>query len=360
MRRPADLGKALARPLTLVDVGVRWGFAPRWLDHRAHAQLIGFDADARECERLATRCGLRDALFVPVALGRCDGTATLHVALEPGSSSLLVLDPEAASARPALEDNATAATAPVTMRTLAGWAAEAGVELIDAIKLDVQGAELDVLVGAGALLAGVRAVDVEVEFNPVYRGQPLFGDVDRLLRDTGFVLWTLDNLHFHAPRGAARRVLRHRRTNFDGFVVERAAGPGQLYWAQASYVRPEAALGRPMSPEALLRDALVADALGLDDLTVHLLDRLGDERNELGAAARSIVQRRLRADRARRLLWTGLHRDVPGAARRLVRVRRLARRGLDPDAISAETGLTVPNVCALLRSPWPAWVRRRP
>src|SRR5205823_10744881 len=42
------------------------------------------------------------------------------------------------------------------------------------IKLDVQGAELPILEGAGDTLQSVIGIEVEVEFAPVYQHQPLF------------------------------------------------------------------------------------------------------------------------------------------------------------------------------------------
>lgn len=53
------------------------------------------------------------------------------------------------------------------------------------MKLDVQGAELDVLRGAKSILAYALAIDIEVEFYEIYKGQPLFDQVFTFLRDAG-------------------------------------------------------------------------------------------------------------------------------------------------------------------------------
>lgn len=83
---------------------------------------------------------------------------------------------------------------------------------VDWIKIDVQGGELAVIEGAKELLQSVvrhlsagsiilhhrsanlqslvvhqAIVEVEVEFVPLYANQPLFADVDRALREQGFV-----------------------------------------------------------------------------------------------------------------------------------------------------------------------------
>ena len=41
---------------------------------------------------------------------------------------------------------------------------------------------------AVATLTGTVVIDCEVEFVPMYRGQPLFGDIQCFLREQGFML----------------------------------------------------------------------------------------------------------------------------------------------------------------------------
>ncbi len=60
---------------------------------------------------------------------------------------------------------------------------------MDAIKVDTQGSELEILEGAKETLRSVNLIEIEVTFNPKYDGQPLFAEVDQFLRSQGFVLW---------------------------------------------------------------------------------------------------------------------------------------------------------------------------
>jgi FkbM family methyltransferase len=62
----------------------------------------------------------------------------------------------------------------------------------DFLKVDVQGAELLVFEGAAQLLDDVLVVETEVEFVPLYEGQPLFADIDAFLRSKGFLLHRLE------------------------------------------------------------------------------------------------------------------------------------------------------------------------
>ena len=81
----------------------------------------------------------------------------------------------------------------------------------DVLKLDVQGAELDILRGAPVTLAHVLAVECEVEFRPIYVGQPLFADVDTFMRGQGFELLGLrrDYWRRQVNRHAAGGTLVH-------------------------------------------------------------------------------------------------------------------------------------------------------
>jgi FkbM family methyltransferase len=65
-------------------------------------------------------------------------------------------------------------------------AARLDIEAIDFIHLDVQGAELAVLEGAGRLLDRVRAIWMEVEAIPLYRGQPLKPEIEAFMTGHGF------------------------------------------------------------------------------------------------------------------------------------------------------------------------------
>ncbi|MEK6531620.1 MAG: FkbM family methyltransferase [Deltaproteobacteria bacterium] len=68
---------------------------------------------------------------------------------------------------------------------------------VDIMKLDLQGYELEALKGAEGLLNDIKAITTEVEFTPLYEGQPLFSDIDKYLREKGFRLLNLYELFTH-------------------------------------------------------------------------------------------------------------------------------------------------------------------
>lgn len=118
----------------------------------------------------------------------------------------------------------------------------------DLLKIDVQGAELDVLQGGGRVAGNALVVDVEVEFVPMYEGQALFGDIDVHLRKLGFMLH-----RFTAPFSRQLRPLVFGTGPF---------GPGsQLLYAEAAvYIRAIDKL------DALSNDRLLAFARIMHDV----------------------------------------------------------------------------------------------
>jgi FkbM family methyltransferase len=61
------------------------------------------------------------------------------------------------------------------------------IEILDFLKMDIQGAELTVLQCGRSKLAETVVVQTEVSFTTIYKDQPSFGDIDIELRRQGFV-----------------------------------------------------------------------------------------------------------------------------------------------------------------------------
>jgi len=66
---------------------------------------------------------------------------------------------------------------------------------VDLLKLGLQGYELEALKGCGKLLERIKIITIEIEFVPLYDGQPLFGDIDVYLRAQGFRMLNLYELY---------------------------------------------------------------------------------------------------------------------------------------------------------------------
>jgi len=117
-----------------------------------------------------------------VAAGAEEGAATLHLASDGDSSSLLAFQEQVARFGTAEVGVEPVRVAPLDAVLPPSWERPA------LLKIDVQGGELDVLRGASRVLSGVDEVLVEVSFQPLYRGQPLAGEVIGYLWERGFTL----------------------------------------------------------------------------------------------------------------------------------------------------------------------------
>jgi FkbM family methyltransferase len=291
-RVAAMLASLLEEPLTIVDVGCRWGFADAWEDLGERCNIVGFEPDRGECDRLSQYYREQPWVrIVPSALGSARRPATLYVTREPACSSLYAPIDDVVDRHPRLEPQRMACRETIELVTLDEWCSENGFARIDLIKLDTQGSELDILRGATRALANASVVQTEVEFNPMYAGQPLFGDVDRYLRARGFVLWHLDNLSHHRQYGS-RVGLRPGTHNYDFDAARFTDRSGQLFWADAVFVRAGmATVDSETDWRAALRGACLASALGLEELAglaldAHARSLQGETRDVVEAARR--------------------------------------------------------------------------
>jgi FkbM family methyltransferase len=106
-----------------------------------------------------------------LALSDCQGAMEFHLNKSGATNSLLGSDAEAASAwRPLVK---TERAVKVATQTIDTFCAEQGISRIDILKIDVQGAEGQVLRGAGEMLAreAIKLVYLEVIVAPTYIGQ---------------------------------------------------------------------------------------------------------------------------------------------------------------------------------------------
>jgi FkbM family methyltransferase len=252
----------LDRPFVFADAGARCGVDDKWRAISPPVQIVAFDADENECRRLAqAETGL--VRYEPVALGAKPGPATLYVTEQAGRTSLYPPDNTTVRAHPLLVGTDVVATPTVQLQTLDAWCKREHID-IDTLKVDVQGAELDVLRGSERQLRYIVMIETEVELNPLYLGQPLFADVDRFLRSAGFVLWRLGHLVHFGRDGLDSTTPIVDVQSFDSRGVPVAAQGGQIFWAHAYYLAGDVL--RYRVTERALRAAIAAEVLGFRDL----------------------------------------------------------------------------------------------
>ena len=217
--------------LRLVDVGARDGIDPRWDPFAAVIEVTAFEPDQAECERLV---GTAPALPYPAR--SCPTPSGARSPTPCPSTSPTGRSPRASirrtrsSCAPFPSPAALLATRrcrSISTTTLDRAATSTRVGC-DVLKLDVEGAELDVLRG-GRLgrCAESLALEVEVELNPIFSDQPLFADVDAHLRERGWALqglrrtsWRRGPALQEGESGAGGQIVSADALYFSGQVAD--------------------------------------------------------------------------------------------------------------------------------------------
>jgi FkbM family methyltransferase len=126
------------------------------------------------------------------------------------------------------------------------------------LSLDTQGSELEILQGATDTIDNsVVAIMSEVEFIPVYKDQPLFGDIVAYLASRGFDLASLETF---PTSGASNRTPIGLR------------GKGFPQGGEALFLRrPETLENHPMRDALLLKQAFIAFVFDFFDQTHRII-----------------------------------------------------------------------------------------
>jgi len=224
------------------------------------ADVVGFEPSQEQYKRLLD-LDIPRSTFLPDAIG--DGTeGELKICRGPGMTSMLEPDQRVLSHFHWFDTYGKVVhREPMPTRRLDDIPETEGM---DFLKVDVQGGELGVFDGGRERLAEAVMVHTEVQFVPFYEEQPLFAELDTLLREAGF--W------FHRFEPIHSRVFKPLVVNNDIY-----AGMSQQLWTDAVYVRPFVDFST-LDVTSLLKIAVLAhDLYKSYDLSLLALQRL-DER----------------------------------------------------------------------------------
>lgn len=219
-----------------------------------NADIVGFEPN-REALAQLIAANTPNSTFLPHAVG--DGRRhTLHICAARDMTSLYPPNPDVLN----------------LFHGFPVWSQVVGTEQVDTVRLDdiaetkgvtflqmdIQGAELMALQNARERLKDALVLHLEVEFMPLYKNQPLFSDVDRFLRDQGFVL--------HKFSDMMSRVIQPMMLNNSVF-----SGLSQVLWSDAVFVRDFARLSFLTPTQLLAWAAIMHDCYKSVDLSLHLL-----------------------------------------------------------------------------------------
>lgn len=230
------------------------------------AEILGFEPDEEQF-KILSESAKDSEKYLKVALG--DGKPTnLYICEAPGMTSTLKPDPETLSHFPQFDSwGSVKQTQKIETKRLDD-VPEAYRS--DYIKLDIQGGELGVLEHGKKVLQDTLCVHIEVQFVPFYEDQPLFAELDILLRECGFYLHNLLPLK--------RRIFTALGQQENPYL-----GLNQVLWSDGVYFRNFTDFPK-LSAEKLLKTSLIAHELyGSYDLAALALehyDSISGENNK--------------------------------------------------------------------------------
>jgi FkbM family methyltransferase len=188
-----DLG---LEPASVIDVGVAWG-TPELYDAFPRARYLlvePLDAYTEALEQIKSKL---DADYVLAAAGPEPGTITMNVHRAPTLSSTL-------GHWKGHDDGGTPREVPVVR--IDDLVAERDMKGPFVVKVDVEGAELNVLAGATRTLEQTELVLLEVNLFEFLPDQPQLHDVVAYMKERGFVTYDFYGGHLRLLDGALAMV----------------------------------------------------------------------------------------------------------------------------------------------------------
>lgn len=216
---PSLIARLVEKPLCVIDIGGAMGIDERWdaLPYDA-LRLISFEPDARSKDSCSADSMHR--ILLDIGLADDAGARTLHLTAGPFASSLYAANEDVLRSFGVWPWYQPAGEAMIVVDTLDSCLRDHHDWRPDFIKVDVEGADLDVLKGGRDVLATAFGVQIEVDFVGRNVGAPLQCDVDQWMRAAGFHLHLLFREHWV-------------REN----AVHGVSSQPQLAWADAVYFR---------------------------------------------------------------------------------------------------------------------------
>lgn len=233
----------------------------KFLELFPNSQIIAFEVDEKLCEDLNKKAppGLT---YHPIALALNEGEHKFYETNHPMCCSLYKPNEELNNMYNNLEVANLKSETTINAVSLDHFTKINNIDSVDMIKIDIQGAELDVFRGGVNSLKNITTIVSEVEFIKLYIDQPLFGDVCSFLAE--------NDIMFHKFLGMAGRALKPVIVNND------VNFPSQHMWSDGMFIRDVLKLSELPSSK-LLKMGLIAFIYGSLDVTFQCFKNYDDK-----------------------------------------------------------------------------------
>ncbi|MFM1758506.1 MAG: hypothetical protein RL193_1083 [Actinomycetota bacterium] len=195
MRYKQNLRKCVSlilgeQKLSILDIGAQGGIEPRWKIVEKNLDYMGLEGDSLEFEKILNDNSEFNSEFMNKVVGKESALAEFYISKESGKSSLYKPNFDFLSRFEAWDRFEPTEKIVVQINRIDDITSQKP----DFIKLDIQGGELDALMGAINKLDDCMGIEVEVEFSELYESQPRFSEINSFLETFGFEFIDFVNL----------------------------------------------------------------------------------------------------------------------------------------------------------------------
>ena len=178
----SEFQNLISTNLIFFDIGARWGIEKPWQEFRTLLDINSFEPDTDEYNILIK--SKENGKVFNCALYKTNKELQLYLTRERGNSSIFEPNKELLSQYLIADQYDVEETVTVSAVSLDELHNQGEINDIDFIKLDVQGAELDILKGGQRFIeSNVLGIFSEVQFLPLYEKAPLFSEIDHFIRN---------------------------------------------------------------------------------------------------------------------------------------------------------------------------------
>jgi hypothetical protein len=278
--------KLRTEKFTLLDIGCSGGLDPMWRAFEPRLRALGVDASAVECRRLA---GLERNPDVSYVAAFVSSSADKPIDLSAGPAAPLIMKMrdrmsfmrtreiregrlKDASTEEKFRHNAWELTGladpgkPVVVPDLL---AQRGWTDLDYLKIDIDGADFEILQSFRGRFDALGLIAVQLEVNFLGTGQPdehSFHNTDRFMRGEGFDLFRLDVRNCSTRALPARYVWPTPAETVSGRPFQ-----GEAYYARDVLAPHRAEAGAGLSVEKIAKLAAVFSAWDVPDAAAELI-----------------------------------------------------------------------------------------
>ena len=219
------------------------------------SKIIGFELEKQVCDEMNLHSP-QGVNYYPYALGKANEKRKLYITQNPMCTSLYKPNEKLLKLYNNFDSAYLKKETEIETISLDYFVDQNNIGDIDFIKIDVQGAELDVFQGGKKSLSNVLKIVCEVEFVPHYENQPLFGDVCNYLNQYDLMF----NKFLKLSGRTLKPITLNNNSNF----------ASQHFWTDAVFIHHVEKIHK-LTDLQLIKLSLLACVYSSMDLTFYCL-----------------------------------------------------------------------------------------